>query len=91
MKSGQRVQTSLALGVRMPEIASMTEDLPDDCSPTLLSAGLKRIQRGALTKNHTAWNRYVKSSKPQLFKSAEDCYHVVDMRTKHMSFSSALG
>jgi hypothetical protein len=33
MNSGHRVQVSSDLGVLMPEMASMTEDFPVDCSP----------------------------------------------------------
>jgi hypothetical protein len=33
MNSGQRVHVPVDLGVWMPEIASMTEDFPVDCSP----------------------------------------------------------
>lgn len=37
MKRGQRVQVSSALGVLIPEMASMTDDLPVDCSPMVVS------------------------------------------------------
>lgn len=33
MKRGTRVQVPVSRGVLMPEIASMTEDLPVDCWP----------------------------------------------------------
>jgi hypothetical protein len=87
MNRGHLVQVPLERGVFMPEIDSMTEDLPVDCSPKIVSGILKVRHVLRLAENNDLGKRHVLLLQTKTFKLHHRRNDILDVDAKTTCFA----
>jgi hypothetical protein len=88
MNKGQRVQVSVDLGVLMPDMASMTEDFPVDCSPVILvSRDTLTSQNVQPTQDDTFRQGYLHPLQTKALQAVDRRDRVLDMKPERINLA----
>jgi hypothetical protein len=88
MNKGQRVQVSVDLGVLIPEIASMTDDFPVDCSPVMTISKDTTVYDMRLTQYDTLRQRNLHSLQPEALQAIDGRNGIFDVESQRINLSS---
>ena len=76
------------LGVLIPEMASMTDDFPVDCSPvTLVSGGTKAYQTMRPTQDDAFRQRNLHSLETKTLQSVDGRNCILDVESQRVDFA----